>query len=124
MISVYRRAIRQFHGKQVGTWTDEETATLFRLVEVHGDSWKLIENKLGRKDHSCRAKYFQQTEDVFARGKWTVENIKLLLQSVREVLRVPRNDMDIREINIWTLDKKEKIPWTAISHRVKRRPCD
>jgi hypothetical protein len=123
VISVYRRAVRQFHGKQVGNWSEEETAALFRLVELHGESWKIIENKLGRKDHCCRAKYFNTTED-FNRGKWSVENIKLLLQSVREVLRVPRDDMDVREINIWTLDEKEKIPWTAISHRVKRRPCD
>lgn len=123
VISVYRRAVRQFHGKQVGAWTEEETAALFRLVEVHGESWKTIESKLGRKDHSCRAKYLNTTEE-FNRGKWSVENIKLLLQSVREVLRVPRNDMDIREINIWTLDNNEKIPWTSISHRVRRRPCD
>ncbi|KAK1743431.1 DEK C-terminal domain-containing protein [Skeletonema marinoi] len=123
VISVYRRTVRQFHGKQVGKWTEEETAALFRLVEVHGESWKLIENKLGRKDHCCRAKYLQTNEE-FNRGKWKVENIKLLLQSVREVFRVPRDDMDIREINIWTLDNSEKIPWTAISHRVKRRPYD
>jgi len=123
VISVYRRAIRQFHGKQVGAWTEEETAALFRLVEVHGESWKKIEQELGRKDHSCRAKYYQQTED-FIRGKWSVENIKLLLQSVREALCVPRNDMDIREINTWALDNNKKIPWTALSHRVKRRPCD
>jgi hypothetical protein len=123
VISVYRRAVRQFHGKQTGAWTEEETAALFRLVELHGESWKTIENKLGRKDHCCRAKYFNTTEE-FNRGKWSVENIKLLLQSVRELLRVPRDDMDVREINIWTLDKNEKIPWTAISHRVKRRPSD
>ena len=85
--------------------------------------WKLIENKLGRKDHCCRAKYFQQT-DEFQRGRWSIENIKLLLQSVRNVLRVPRDDMDIREINLWTLDNNEKIPWTGIAHTVKRRPSD
>ena len=123
VVSVYRRAVRQFHGKQVGAWSEEETAALFRLVGLHGESWKLIENKLGRKDHSCRAKYLNTTEE-FNRGKWSIENIKLLLQSVREVLRVPRQDMDVREINIWTLDNNEKIPWTATAHRVKRRPSD
>jgi hypothetical protein len=123
VVSVYRRAVRQFHDKQMGKWTEEETAALFRLVDVHGESWKLIENKLGRKDHFCRAKYFQTTEE-FKRGRWSVEDIKMLLQSVRNILRVPKDDMDIREINLWTLNKDEKIPWTALAHRVKRRPSD
>ena len=123
VISVYRRAVRQFNGKQAGIWSKEETEALFRLVDLHGESWKTIENKLGRKDHSCRAKYFQTTEE-FQRGRWTIDNIKMLLQSVRDLLRVPREDMDIREINLWTLDNNVKIPWTAIAHRVKRRPSD
>ena len=121
--AVYRRAVRQFNGKQQGKWSDEETTALFRLVQLHGQKWKTIENILGRRDCYCRNKYFECLDD-FRRGKWTMEEVKHLLHSVREVLRVPRDDMDIREINVWTLDHKEKIPWTALSHRVKRRPHD
>jgi hypothetical protein len=53
-----------------------------------------------------------------------VEKLELLLSSVRQVLDVPRDDMDVREINQWTLDNQSKIPWTIISVRVMRARTD
>lgn len=124
VLSVYRRALRQFHGMTRGTWEKDEVATLFRLVELYGPKWKTIQDKLGRSATDCRVKY-EYESDQFKRGKWSVENVELLLKNVRSALRkLPRKDMDVREINQWTLEHNKKIPWTAISYRVNRRRQD
>lgn len=123
VISVYRRALRQFHGLARGTWSKEEVASLFRLVELHGHRWKTVQQKLGRSAIDCRVKFFD-LNDQFDRGKWKVEKVELLLQKVREVLDVPRDDMDVREINQWTLEQNTTIPWTSLSFKVNRRRLD
>lgn len=123
VLSVYRRAKRQLHGRTRGAWSEEEVAALFRLVELHGQKWASIENKLGRTAVDCRVKFFDATAK-FERGKWSTPGIALLLQEVRAALGVPRRDMDVREINQWTLERNSKIPWTAISYRVNRRRVD
>ncbi|KAL3789404.1 hypothetical protein HJC23_001952 [Cyclotella cryptica] len=123
VLSVYRRALRQFAGHARGDWSEEEVATLSRLVEVHGQRWKAIQNEMGRSAHSCRSKFYE-LDDEFERGKWSTNALELLLRSVRDVLRVPRDGMDVREINQWTLENHTKIPWTMVSFRVRRRRLD
>lgn len=123
VLSVYRRALRQFHTLTRGPWSKEEVASLFRLVELHGHHWKTIQDKLGRSAIDCRVKFFD-VNDQRERGKWSVENVQLLLQKVRAALNVPQDDMDVREINQWTLEHKLTIPWTSISHGVNRRRTD
>lgn len=123
VLSVYRRAKRQFHGMTRGTWSKEEVASLFNLVDLHGHRWKIIQDKLGRSSVDCRVKYFD-LNDGFDRGEWTKENIELLLQKVRSALNLPRDNMDVREINKWTLENDTKIPWTSISPQVNRRRQD
>ena len=123
VLSVYRRALRQFSGHATGEWTEEEMASLARLVELHGHKWKTIQDKLGRSAQRCRSKFYDMN-DEFERGKWSEHKLKLLLKSVREVLDVPRDDMDVREINQWTLQTNSKIPWTIISFRVLRKGSD
>lgn len=123
VLSVYRRALRQCHGMTRGTWSKEEIASLFRLVELHGHRWKIVQDKLGRSATDCRVKFFD-LNDKFQRGKWSVENVDLLLKKVRAALNVSRGTMDVREINQWTLEQNSKIPWTSISCRVNRRRSD
>mmetsp|Transcript_9863 Transcript_9863/g.21326 ORF Transcript_9863/g.21326 Transcript_9863/m.21326 type:complete len:482 (+) Transcript_9863:191-1636(+) len=123
VLSVYRRALRQCHGMTRGSWSEEEVASLFRLVGVHGHRWKIIQDKLNRSAIDCRVKFFE-SNDQFDRGKWSTENVELLLKKVRSALNLPRKDMDVREINQWTLEHDTKIPWTAISGKVKRRRAD
>jgi len=100
-----------FAGHATGKWSDEEVTALSRLVELHGQKWKTIQDKLGRSAHNCRSKFFDMN-DEFERGRWSEQKIKLLLRVVRDVLGVPREDMDVREINQWTLENNSKIPWT------------
>lgn len=123
VLSVYRRALRMFSGHTTGSWTENEIASLSRLVELHGHKWKTIQNKLGRSAHNCRSK-FLELNDEFEKGKWSAQRLELLLKSVREVLDVPRDDMDVREINEWTLETNAKIPWTIVSFRVMRGRSD
>jgi len=123
VLSIYRRALRQFHGLSRGTWSEEETSSLFRLVELHGHKWATIQDKLGRSATDCRVKYLRSNEN-FQRGKWSIENVELLLQKVRPALNVPRDDMDVREINQWTFEHNSKIPWTGISYQVNRSRMD
>lgn len=123
VLSVYRRSLRMFAGHTTGKWSDEEVATLSHLVELHGQKWKTIQDKLGRSAHNCRSKFFDMN-DEFERGRWSEKKIKLLLRVVRDVLDVPRGDMDVREINQWTLENNSKIPWTIISFRVLRTSTD
>ena len=123
VLSVYRRALRQLHGMTRGAWSKEEISSLFHLVDVHGHRWKVIQDKLGRTATDCRVKFFD-TNDQFQRGKWSVGDVELLLREVRAAVNVPREDMDVREINVWTLEKKSKIPWTSLSCKVNRRRLD
>mmetsp|Transcript_34867 Transcript_34867/g.74334 ORF Transcript_34867/g.74334 Transcript_34867/m.74334 type:complete len:383 (-) Transcript_34867:86-1234(-) len=123
VLSVYRRSLRQFHGMTRGKWSEEEVASLFHLVDVHGHRWKLIQDKLARSATDCRVKFFD-LNDQFERGKWSTKFVELLLQSVRAALNLPRNNMDVRELNQWTLEHDSKIPWTAISFKVRRRRSD
>ncbi|KAL9188286.1 hypothetical protein ACHAXT_006664 [Thalassiosira profunda] len=123
VLSVYRRALRQFHGMQRGKWSEEEVSTLFRLVELHGRKWATIQDKLGRSATDCRVKFLAANEN-FERGRWSVENVELLLTKVRSALNVPDPDMDVREINRYTLERNTKIPWTAVSCRVNRSRTD
>ena len=90
-------------------------AVLFRLVELHGQKWKAIQDKLGRTAVDCRVKFFD-VDAKFERGKWSTSNVALLLREVRAALNVPRPDMDARETNQWTLESNSKIPWTALSY--------
>ena len=123
VLSVYRRALRQYSGHAAGEWSKEETASLARLVEMHGHKWKTIQNALGRSAQRCRCKFYDMN-DEFKRGRWSEQELNLLLKSVREVLDVPRDDMDVRHINQWSLKTNSKIPWTIISFRVLRRASD
>ena len=123
VLSVYRRSLRMFAGHATGKWSDEEVTALSRLVELHGQKWKTIQDKLGRSAHNCRSKFFDMN-DEFERGRWSEQKIKLLLRVVRDVLGVPREDMDVREINQWTLENNSKIPWTIVSFRVLRTSTD
>ncbi|KAL7534866.1 hypothetical protein ACHAXR_006132 [Thalassiosira sp. AJA248-18] len=123
VLSVYRRSLRQFHGMTKGTWSEEEVESLFHLVNLHGHRWKVISDKIGRSSIDCRVKFFGMN-DQFQRGKWSVDNVELLLRQVRAALDLPRKDMDVREINQWTLENNSKIPWTAISCKVGRRRQD
>lgn len=123
VLSVYRRALRQFHGLTRGPWSEEETASLFHLVELHGHKWKTIQDKLGRSATDCRVKFFN-LDDQCQRGKWSADDVGLLMQKVRDALDVPKDGMDVREINQWTLERNSSIPWTAVSYRVKRRRVD
>jgi hypothetical protein len=123
VLSVYRRALRQFSGHTTGKWSEEELASLSRLVELHGHKWKTIQDKLGRSAHYCRSKFLEMN-DEFERGRWSVEKIELLLKTIRDALDVPRSDMDVREINQFTLDNNSKIPWTVVSFRVMRGMSD
>ena len=83
-------------------------AVLFRLVELHGQKWKAIQDKLGRTAVDCRVKFFD-VDAKFERGKWSTSNVVLLLQKVQVALNVPQPDMDVREINQWTLERNSKI---------------
>ena len=123
ILSVYRRAQRQFHGMTRGKWSKEETASLFNLVDLHGHKWKVIQDKLGRSATDCREKFFG-LNDTFQKGRWSKESVELLLKSVRISLRVPTNNMDVREINKYTLEHNKKIPWTVISCKVNRKRQD
>jgi len=123
VLSVYKRALRQMHGMTRGAWSKEEVDALFRLVDLHGHRWKTIQDKLGRTATDCRVKFFDMN-DQFRRGKWSVDDVELLLREVRATVNVPRHDMDVREINIWTLENRSKIPWTSISCKVNRRRID
>lgn len=123
VLSVYRRALRQLHGMTRGAWSKEEIASLFHLADVHGHRWKIIQDKLGRTATDCRVKFFDMN-DQFKRGKWSVDDVEILLREVRAAVNVPRDDMDVREINAWTLEKRSKIPWTSICCKVNRRRLD
>jgi len=123
VLSVYRRALRQFHGMTRGVWSAEEVASLFNLVGLHGHRWKTIQDKLGRSAIDCRVK-FLALNDKFHHGKWSVEEVDLFLRKVRSALELPKDGMDVREINQWTLDNETKIPWTAVSFRVNRKRQD
>ncbi|KAL3768048.1 hypothetical protein ACHAW5_001435 [Stephanodiscus triporus] len=125
VLSVYRKALRRHHGLTRGPWTEEEVASLFRLVDVHGRRWRLIQDKLGRSDIDCRNKY-DYSNAKFQRGKWSAESVELLLRKVREALGVAphENEMDVREINRRTLERDTRIPWTAVGQSVNRRRED
>ena len=125
VLSVYRKALRRHHGLTRGPWTEEEVASLFRLVELHGRRWRVIQDKLGRSDVDCRNKY-EYSDANFQRGKWSAESVELLLRKVREALDVPphEKEMDVREINRWTLERDVRIPWTSVGHSVNRRRED
>ena len=123
ILSVYRRAQRQFHGMTRGKWSQEETASLINLVDLHGHKWKVIQDKLGRSATDCREKYFG-LNSTFQKGRWSKESVELLLKSVRISLSVTRSNMDIREINRYTLEHNKKIPWTVISCKVNRKRQD
>mmetsp|Transcript_62 Transcript_62/g.131 ORF Transcript_62/g.131 Transcript_62/m.131 type:complete len:483 (-) Transcript_62:1680-3128(-) len=123
VLSVYRRALRQCHSMTRGAWSKEEVASLFNLADLHGHRWKIIQDKLGRSATDCRVKFFDLNEK-FQRGKWSVKNIDLLLRKVRAALHLPKVEIDVREINQWTLEHNTKIPWTAISYKVKRKRQD
>ncbi|KAL3768818.1 hypothetical protein ACHAWU_006919 [Discostella pseudostelligera] len=123
VLSVYKRALRQMHGMTRGAWSKEEVDALFRLVDLHGHRWKTIQDKLGRTATDCRVKFFDMN-DQFRRGKWSVDDVELLLREVRATVNAPRHDMDVREINAWTLENRTKIPWTSISSKVNRRRID
>ena len=125
VLSVYRKALRRHHGLTRGPWTEEEVASLFRLVELHGRRWRVIQDKLGRSDVDCRNKY-EYSDANFQRGKWSAESVELLLRKVREALDVPphETEMDVREINRWTLERDARIPWTSVGHSVNRRRED
>ena len=124
ILSVYRRSQRQFHGMTRGKWSKEETASLFNFVDLHGHKWKVIQDKLGRSAIDCREKFFG-LNDTFEKGRWSKESVELLLKSVRISLSVPpRNNMDVREINKYTLEHNKKIPWTVISCKVNRKRQD
>ncbi|KAL7470105.1 hypothetical protein ACHAXS_011696, partial [Conticribra weissflogii] len=123
VVSVYRRALRQFHGYTKGPWSEKEVETLFKLVELHGNQWSTIQEKLGRSAVDCRWK-FEDAQKSYETGPWSSESVKLLLKSVKKALRISKRDVDVREINEWTLQHDLKIPWTAVSHKVKRRRKD
>lgn len=123
VLSVYRRALRQFSGHTTGKWSEEELTSLSCLVELHGHKWKTIQDKLGRSAHMCRHKFYEMN-DEFERGRWSVTKLELLLETIRDVLDVPRDDMDVREINEFTLNSNTKIPWTVVSFRVLRGQHD
>ncbi|KAL7547387.1 hypothetical protein ACHAWF_010694 [Thalassiosira exigua] len=123
VLSVYKRSLRQFHGLKRGPWSKEEVDSLLHLVELHGHRWKTIQDVLGRSATDCRVKFFAVNDKVH-RGKWSVENVDLLLKTVRRALKVPHDGMDVREINQWTLKHDTKIPWTSIGRRVDRSRTD
>ena len=123
VLSVYRKALRRFHTHTRGKWTEDEIRTLLRLVELHGRKWKSIQDKLGRSATDCRLKFFDLT-DGCKRGKWSLDEVEALLKAARSALNVPRDDMDVREINQWTLDHNTKLPFTSLCHQVKRRRQD
>ncbi len=125
VLSVYRKALRRHHGLRRGPWTEEEVASLFRLVDIHGRRWRVMQDKLGRSDVDCRNKY-EYSNANFQRGKWSSESVGLLLRKVREALDVPpdEKEMDVREINRRTLERDVRIPWTSVGHSVNRRRED
>lgn len=123
VLSVYRKALRRFHTHTRGKWSEDEIRSLLRLVELHGHKWKSIQDKLGRSATDCRLKFFDLT-DGCKRGKWSLDEVEALLKAARSALNVPRDDMDVREINQWTLDHNTKLPFTSLCHQVKRRRQD
>lgn len=128
VLSVYRKSIRKYHGMTRGKWSEEEVVSLFRLVDIHGRRWRLIQGKLGRSDVDCRNKY-ESCNTNYQRGKWSVDDIDLLLQKVRESLDVPpreenEKDMDVREINLYTIENDTKISWVAVSNKTNRGRMD
>ena len=125
VLSIYRKAIRRHHGLIRGIWTDEEVASLFRLVDIHGRRWGVIQDKLGRSAVDCRNRY-EYSNASFQRGKWSVESVELLLRKVRESLNVSPHEvgMDVREINRRTFERDTRIPWTSVGRSVNRRRED
>lgn len=53
--------------------------------------------------HSCRCKFYDWKEEL-ERGKCSADTLEELLPLVRRVLGVLREDMDVQDINRWTLD--------------------
>jgi hypothetical protein len=100
-------------------------------VDIHGRRWRLIQNKLGRSDVDCRNKY-ESCNTNYKRGKWSVEDIELLLQKVRESLDLDvspseeknEKDMDVRQINLYTIENDTKISWVAVSNKINRGRMD
>lgn len=86
--SVYRHGTRLFHPFKRGEWTLSESDALITLVERYGQKWAHIQKKLNRSADSCRDKYREIASPSYTKGKWTKEESRLLLQYVRDALKV------------------------------------
>lgn len=91
--SLYYRARRLLsEAEETAEWSPEEVAQLWRLIEAHGENWKLIASQLGRYDVAVRDKYRSLNKgNTKNSGTWTDEEERLLLRFVDEFNETSRN---------------------------------
>lgn len=97
MFAVYRYLLRKYDpSEKEGSWTQEDSEELRKLIQVHGKNWKKIGTFLGRsatsvKDH---ARFVLKERRL---GKWSDEDTDKLCRIVSE------------------LGSPQTIPWRQVS---------
>ena len=65
-------------------FTAEEDAQLKELVDLYGDDWNLIANKMvSRNPRQCRDRYSNYLVPGFFNGQWSPQEDEILLQKYR-----------------------------------------
>lgn len=138
--SVYRHGLRQLHPFKRGAWSEEECKKLHELVTVNGKKWSLIQKEVHRSADSCRDKYREMS---FTKGRWTDEELKTLVNIVREEVRCPAppppqpptteqsssstttpnipNIIQIHDLIEFVENNDISIPWSNISKKITTR---
>jgi len=71
---------------QRGGWSPEEDAKLRLAVAAYGNSWiEIAEVIAGRTNEQCRDRWSDKINPNLAKGKWTNDEDKLLLEAVKSL---------------------------------------
>ncbi|XP_042308924.1 transcription termination factor 1-like isoform X4 [Sceloporus undulatus] len=125
---VYYRAKKMFDPRNYnGKYSKKETENLKKYQSLHGNEWKKMSELMNRSSHSLHLKY-DEMKSKFNSGAWSKEEIKKLLDTLKEILwakvkgldstQKPKNTdqaMLLRE-NLY-----KGIPWFQVEAKVGTR---
>ncbi|XP_077333883.1 transcription termination factor 1 isoform X2 [Lithobates pipiens] len=108
-----------------GRFTKEDVEKLQKGISEYGNNWTAVAKLVGRNNTHTQLKASQLRHE-FTGGKWSVEEVNLLLKAVKKFIRrsLKKKGENVSRMEPQTVPKEmlfAGIPWAKIERKVKTR---
>lgn len=108
-----------------GRFTKDDVEKLRKGISEYGNNWTAVAKLIGRNNTTTQLKASQLRHEVTG-GKWSVEEVNLLLKAVKKFIRssLKKKGENVSRTEPQTVPKEmlfTGIPWSKIEKKVKTR---